>query len=365
MTSDSRIHEVLRHVVDGHDLREELALQEVKAAQPTDWADFTVVALEDDVAARRPRHGHALRIIVAVAACTLVAGAVVLPITLRNRPRPSGPPAAGQPVTTGYRSTVKVRVGLPPAPPTTATGSTTTQPVGVKLGNSVQLALASGTRQVALHRSHLGPDEPGIDFRATTDATGDVLSLTAIAPTGSESTTLARNWATAFATARRADARSQLLRSRHNLELRVAQFHNELERVDTQLETLAPATYKDLSQYDPGGIHSAARPKPPFTVPEHATPQVLNLAFERVQILRSLRQITPSASLGHFEGFITPLVIAQIISQSPAVRIKPPHRDSNTSTTLIAIGLLLAGLILATSAVLFRRRSRAGQPGSA
>ena len=35
MTSDSRIHDVLRHAVDGHDLREELALQEVKAAQPT------------------------------------------------------------------------------------------------------------------------------------------------------------------------------------------------------------------------------------------------------------------------------------------------------------------------------------------
>ena len=67
MTSDSRIHDVLRHAVDGHDLREELALQQVKAAQPTDWADFTVVALEDDLAARRRRHGRAQRIVVAVA----------------------------------------------------------------------------------------------------------------------------------------------------------------------------------------------------------------------------------------------------------------------------------------------------------
>jgi hypothetical protein len=361
MTSDSRIHDVLRHLVDGHDLREELALQQVKAAQSTDWADFTVVALEDDLVARRPRHGRAQRIVVAVAVCALVAGAVALPIALRNRPRPSPPATAGQPVTTGYRSTVKVRIGPPPAQPSTATASTTTQPAGVTIGNPVRMALASGIRQIALHRSHLGPNEPGVDFRATTNATGDVLSLTAIAPTGSESTTLARNWATAFGTARRADARNQLLRQRHTVELHVTQLHEQLQHVDKQLETLAPATYKDLSQYDAAGTHSA-RATPPPPVPENGTPQVLNLAFERIQILSNLAQYGKSATVGRFEGFPLTPVAAQVLSQTAAVQIKSPHR-SNTSTTWMAIGLLVAGLILATSAVLLRRRTRADRVG--
>ena len=196
-----------------------------------------------------------------------------------------------------------MRIGLPPSQPSTATASTTTQPVSVKLGNPVQLALAPGLRQIALHRSHLRSDDPGIDFRATTDATGDVLSLTVIAPTGIESTTLARNWATAFGAARRADARNQLLRDRHNVQLRVTQLHSELQRVDTQLETLAPATYKDLLQYDAGGIHPKGSTPPP-PVPERATPQVLNLAFERIQILASLTHYAQKRSGSALRGFL-------------------------------------------------------------
>ena len=293
MTFDSRLRDELRRVVDGHDLREEVALRQVKAAQPTSWADFTVVALEDDLAVRRSPRGPAQRIVGAVAASALLAGAVALPVALRNRPRPAVPPAAGQSVTTGYRSTVTVRIGPAPSQTSTATASTTTQPMSVELGNPVQMALAPGLRKIALLHSHLPINEPGIDFRATTNATGDVLSLTVIAPTGRESTTLSRNWATAFGAARRADARNQLLRDRRNVNMRVTQLRSELRRVDAQLEALAPATYKNLLQYDAGGTHPKGSAPPP-PVPERATPQVLNLAFERIQILSSLTQSAQS-----------------------------------------------------------------------
>src|SRR6202521_146262 len=112
MSCDSRLRDALRDAVDGHYLREDVALQEVNAAQPTEWADFTVVALEDDLGSRRSQHARAQRIVGAVAAVgALLAGAVALPVARRDRPGPPAPRPAGQPVTTGYRSTVTVRIG--------------------------------------------------------------------------------------------------------------------------------------------------------------------------------------------------------------------------------------------------------------
>jgi hypothetical protein len=363
MSFDSRVRDELRQAVDGHDLREEAALRQVKSTRPTEWAGFTVVALEDDLAARHSPPRRVQRILGAVAACALLAGAVALPVALRNRSRSPAPHAAGQPVTTGYRSTVTVRIGPPPAQPSTATASTTTQAVSVKLGNPARLALTPGLRAIALRRSHLPSNDPGIDFQAKTNATGDVLSLTVIAPTGRESTTLSRNWATAFGTARRADARDQLLRDRHNVQTRVTQLRSELRRVDTQLVMLAPGTYKDVLQYDAADVHPKGSTPPP-PVPERATPHVLNLAFERIQILASLAQSARSTAAQRFEGFSPLVVFAQIVEQTRAVRIQPPHRHSNMSTALIAIGLLLAGAVLATSAFLVGRRSRTLRPSS-
>jgi hypothetical protein len=355
MSFDSRLRDALRHAVDGHDVREDAALEEVKAAQPTEWADFTVVAIEDVLASRRSQHARAQRIVGAFAACALLAGAVALPVALRNRPRPPTPHTAGQPVTAGYRSTVTLRIGQAPSPHATPT----TQPLGITLAAPVQLALASGTRNTALRQSHLRSNDPEIEFQATTDATGEVLSLTVIAPTRIETTTLARNWAIVFVDVRKADARRQIKEDQHNLTLRATELQRELQLVDTQLMKLAPTEYKDLLQHDRGGIH--LRPTAPSSAPEQGSVKLLNLAFARIQILASREQSGKRAANLRFI-LLTPDVFASLVSQTPAVQIRPPHRDSNTATTLTAIGLLLAGLVLATSAFLLSRRSRGLSP---
>jgi len=358
MSFDSRLRDGLRQAVDGHDLREDAALQEVKAAHPTEWADFTVGGLEDLVS-QRSQHARAHRIVGTVAVCALLAGAVALPVALRNRPRPPAPRPAGQSVTTGYRTTVTVRVGPAPSHPATPT----TQPLGITLAAPVQLALASATRNTALRESHVGSSDPGIGFEATTDAAGDLLSLSVLAPTGGEATTLARNWAYTFIDLRRADARRHILDDQHNVKVQAKELRAELQRVDTQLVKLAPTTYKNLLQYDRAGIDRGL-PRPPWPVPEQgASVKLLNLTFERLQILASLTQSGKRAAELHFES-LSPVseVFAQLISQTPALQIKPPHRDSNTPTTVIAVGLLLAGLALATSAFLLSRRSRGISP---
>ena len=146
---DSHLRDELRRVADGLDLREEVALQHVKATQPTDWADFAVVASTTRLLHRSRAHPHATARRRAPA-CALVAGAVALPIALRDRPSDSAPVAAGQPIATGYRSTATVRVGPPPSQtPSSSQPSptTTTQPVSVKLADPVQFALRSGLRR--------------------------------------------------------------------------------------------------------------------------------------------------------------------------------------------------------------------------
>jgi len=361
MSCDSRLRDVLREAVAGHDLREEIALEHVKATQPVEWDDFTVGALAD-LAAPRSQHARAQRIVAALAACALLAGAVALPVALRNRSRRPAPRTASQPVTTGYRSTVVLRTVIWSSPPSTPT----TQPLGITLADPVKLALASGTRTTALRQSHLRSDDPGINFQATTDATGHVFSLTVITPTANETTTLARNWAYLVIDARIADATRQIKEEQHNLDLRATALHSELLRVDLQLVNLAPGTYKDLLQYDFPGPRPGRRTAPPpsstSSAPEQGSVKLLNLEFERAQILSSITQSGTRRAYLRIILLKPEVLGASPVSQTPPVQIKPPHRDSNMSTVLIAVGLLLAGLVLATSAFWLRRRSRRVRP---
>ena len=253
-----------------------------------------------------------------------------------------------------------VRIG--PAPSQRSTPTASTQSVSVNLGDPVQLAVAARTRHAALRMSHSRSNDHGIDFQATTDATGDVISLAVITPTRIATTTLARDWAIGFADARRAEARRQILEDQQNLNLRATKLHSELLRVDTQLVKLAPNTYKDLLRYD-GGYSNLGRLTPPPPVPEQASVKVLNLAFERIQLLTSLTQSGTRAADLRISA-AAPEVFAQIVSQTPAVQINPPHRNGNTATTFMAIGLLLGGLALATTAFLLGRHRRPVQPAS-
>jgi hypothetical protein len=355
MNFDSRLRDELHEAVDGHDLREEIALQHVKSMQPTEWSDFAVVALEDPTSPHRP-HARAQRLVGVLAACALLAGAVALPVALRNRPPAAR--AAAAPVTTGYRSTATVRIGPAPSHPSPSSGSTpaspTTAPLGVKLTDPVLVALRPEVRDQAIAQSHLRSDDPGIDFQATTDTAGDLLSLIATAPTGSEATTLARNWAAAFVAARIAEATVRIRAAAHNLNSQLTKLHGELQRVDRQLVKLLPATYKNLLHFDSGN-NGLGHATPPPPVPEQGSVKALNLAFERIQLLASISQL--GDRVARSAGTV-PAVYASVVSQTPAALIDPPHRDSNTSTTVIAIGLLLGGLVLAAGAFLLGRRSR-------
>ena len=142
----------------------------------------------------------------------------------------------------------------------------------------------------------------------------------------------------------------------HTQNLQVTKLHGELQRVDKQLAMLAPGAYKNLVPYDTGRIHLGSPLAPP-PVPERGSTKVLNLAFERIQILATLTQVGNRLASTRIAQ-ATPEVFAQVISQTPAVLIKPPHHDSNTSSTWIAIGLLFGGVVLAGSAFLLGRHSR-------
>ena len=350
MSFDSRLRDELRQAADAHDPREDLALQHVKATQPTEWAALSVVALQD-LDSPRSAYVRAQRIVGALAACALLSGAIALPVALRNRSRDTAPAAAPKPVTTGFRSTVTLRIA-PSPPPSTPT----TQPMGITLADPVRLALAPGTRTATLQRSHLRSDDPGVEFDATTDATGDLLSLTVITPTRVETTTLARNWATMFVNARIADAKRQIREQQHQLMLRVTELHRELRQVDEQLVKLLPVVYKGVLRFDaPNGNLPGRGPDGPPPVPEQGSPRALNLAFERIQILAKLSESGKNAASLRITA-VEPNVYATIVSQTPPVFIHPPHR--NTSTVLLAIGLLLGGALLAGSAFMLGRRSR-------
>jgi hypothetical protein len=335
----------------------------VKASQPDDWTDLTVVALEQSDALH-PKHARTQRVVGALAAAALLAGAVALPAALHTRSRSAdshvtgpltGPSTCSRPVDTGYRSTVIMRIAERPPVPASAPATTpATRPVKLSEGEPVQLAFA--TCEAALVQSHLRSGD-GISFDATTNATGDLLSLTVVTPSSSGTTTLARNWAATFRRARIADAKAQIRQQQHQLSVRVAELHHELRRVDDRLVKLMPTVYGGVLRFDaPGGGPPDRAAGGPPPVPEQGTPAALNLAFERIQILSSLTNAGENAASLRIT-VVKPDVFATVVSQSPAVLIKAPHHATNTSTVLVAIALLAGGVLLAASAFWLGRRN--------
>jgi len=325
MSCDSRLRDVLREAVAGHDLREEIALEHVKATQPVEWDDFTVGALAD-LAAPRSQHARAQRIVAALAACALLAGAVALPVALRNRSRRPAPRTASQPVTTGYRSTVVLRTVIWSSPPSTPT----TQPLGITLADPVKLALASGTRTTALRQSHLRSDDPGINFQATTDATGHVFSLTVITPTGK----------------RDDDPRSQLgipghrcsHRGRHTSDQRgAAQSGSARHRTPQRTPARRPATRESGTGHvqRPAAIRL---PRPPARTSDSAT-AIFNLFSSRAGISEAAqsRVRTRPDPVEHHAVRYTPRVSAHHLAQTRGLGgfarlADAPSPDSNLRT---------------------------------
>ncbi len=353
MSLDSRIRDELRAVTSSHDLDEDAALRAVKDRAAR--ANVNVVPLEDGNEPRRPL-ARSQRLVGALAAAALIAGAIAVPFALRDRSRETATPseAAGG-SGTRYRSTVVIRVDEAP----TVEPTPTTKPSRIELTDAGRLAMTSAIRKGALSRSDLDADDPRVSFGASIAGGSDELSLTVTAPTGPQATALARDWATVLTKARIAEAKTQIRAQQHALAVQVRALHEQLRSVDHQLATLLPDEYGDVERFDSPSPRFPGREQGgPPPVPENGTPKALNLAFERIQILEKLDVLSNQAATLRI-SVVKPDVYATVVSQSRAVRIESD--ESNTSTGLIAGGLLLAGVVLAGTALLLGRRSRRRQ----
>jgi hypothetical protein len=117
--------------------------------------------------------------------------------------------------------------------------------------------------------------------------------------------------------------------------------------------------YGDVLKFDAGLNFLGGQPPPP--VPEQGGPHALNLAFERIQLIKQLQKAGErDASLRI--AAVEPAVFASIVSVSRPVLIRPPHHHTNTLTVLLAVGLLTGGVLLAGSAFWLGRRRRRPQP---
>jgi hypothetical protein len=242
-----------------------------------------------------------------------------------------------------YRSTATVSVGPPPS------SSSFLRTPTVNLEDPQGFALAPGTRRAALVASHLVADDRQVEFRVTRSSE-NVYSLQAEAPEASVSATVTRNWVSAVATARRADLRRQIREQQATLNREVVTLDQQLRTVDEALVKLDPVVYKDLLLYD-NGVNLGRRPP---LVPERGSPRELNLAFERVQLLKKGRA-TASRAAGLRIAELKPDEITKFIGQTPAT-----HVDQTPPATVPALAGWLAGvvLVLAGAFMTYRLRTR-------
>jgi len=259
-----------------------------------------------------------------------------------------------------YRSIVSERVAATPPKQKNSSSkksktatSTTVPTVNLVLSGPQKFALQRGLRDLALTKSHLRTNA-GIGFASKLDDTQSLLSLIVTAPTRLEAQTVARNWASAFTSARKANARALLLKQRHQVQVKVGTLHNELVRVDAQLVKLMPIVYHGILRFDaPNGNLRATKNSTtaPPPVPEQGSVHALNLAFERIELLSAVEKFGQEAASDRFSA-LTTNTVAQIISQSAPTRVAKVQ-----ATTLPALGGLFGGLLFALGAALLVDRA--------
>jgi Mrp family chromosome partitioning ATPase len=261
-----------------------------------------------------------------------------------------------------YRSTVTVRVGeKPPAVDLSnaqarrlATTSTTT-PLNIALVGPEKFALRQGVRSRALRLSHLRTTAR-IGFATRLDSSGSTLSLIVTAPSKAQAQTVGRNWAKTFKRSRISDSKHKIIKAQNQLSVRVRRLHDELRRVDAKLVKLMPIVYHGILRFNapngnfPGVDNNGVGGGPP-PVPETGSVYGLNLAFERISLLKSLTDSATKASELRINK-VKPDVMAEKIGQTPAERVQKAH-----ATTLPALGGLLGGLLLALAAALLVDRA--------
>ncbi len=328
MDLDERLRDELRHAVEPGQLREDDALDDVRATHRRGLVRERVT-----------------RQTIAVAVVVSLFASVAIIVSWRNAPDHAGVAAGSD----RFSSTVTIRVAL--TAPSLSTSTTTSRTF--KLADPRTLALAPSTRRAALLSVQLSLDDPSVDFRAALNPTRDLLSLTVTAPSARESTAVTREWASAFAKAERAEA-IQLLDLRNRaLDRRITVLHQHLETIDAELIRIDPATFKGRLGF-PGHHHMTDPATPPLHVPEAGSVHELNLANERIQILSQLADAGADAARNQISLGGPP--ISQNLAQTRAVRVETSSPPTVPLLVSWAIGLVV---VLAGAFFLYRRRTRA------
>jgi hypothetical protein len=339
MTVDERLRSRLRDAATGPPIEMDDALRTVHAR-------LDAVDLED----RAQPRARGPRLVAVLAGCTLLAGAVVLPIALQSsRDRApvasSAPGRCGHTLTKGYRSTAVVRIAESISTPLSVPYPEFPKPVPAALGLCDSV----------LSRVH--PKTDDVQFAAQTDAHAQLLSLTVSTPSRDDPAALARAWALAFRAGRLATAQQQIIERQRTLTGRVRSLHDELRQVDTELAMLMPEVYGDLPRIDAPLGHTPDTVPP---IPETGSADLLNLAFERVSLLNELKDAGAQAATLRITR-VKPQVFATLISVSAPVRFPSPSDHSPSAGVLLAIGLIAGGVALGAAGFLLGRRSRRAQ----
>ncbi len=253
-----------------------------------------------------------------------------------------------------YQSSVSIRIAQKPPKVEDKSNSsrqTTTTLPNIVLAGQQAFALRPGTRAEALKLSGLPANSPQVGFTTSLKPEGDVLALSVRAPTRVDSTKVARNWADAYVAARREAAAQQLQRDKIALSNRRTDLDLQLKYVNAILKNVMPMVYRDILRNNapfgrgPDGTNGGELLTEPWVSADSPVAvSVLNLAYQRSALLERIDEISKRiAELNLAKE--TPEVFAEIMSQTPALRV------TEAPWTAIPAGAgLLTGLLLAIAA---------------
>jgi hypothetical protein len=325
MSLDERLRAEL-HAVEPGPLREDDALDNVRLTHRRGVA-------------RRATARHALAVAVVVA----MFASVAVIVTWRNTPDRVGVAAgSGQ----RFRSTATIRIA--PHPGRDSTATTVSFPLTDADRRTLELALAPGTRRAALIAAHRAPDDSSIDFLAKLNPTRDLLLLTVTAGSAHDAVAVTREWASAFAEARRDNA----IRDLRAAARRFTALLDQLNKVNAELVRIDPATFRGRNLGFPPRHHFTDDDLSFPAVPKSAPVGERDLVDQRMQIVSRLADLSADAarvSLGQ------PQVFTTLVEQTPPVRIEAPGKSKVPVLIGGTIGLVI---LLAGSAFAYRRRAR-------
>jgi hypothetical protein len=260
-----------------------------------------------------------------------------------------------------YRSVATIQVVAGAAKPDKQSNSnrktTTSEAIVANKTSESKVALSAAVKASALRGAKLDPKTRGIGWGFKLMPDGRHVTLTATAPTKAVASSVARGWANAFKKARTDSSRTAITVAQKRQAKKFDLLRNRLLTVDAKLAKLLPGIYGGTARLDRnfagegagarGGTTSGTPDVLP-PIPDSASRYVVNLAFERPQLLSSITKLATT------NPDIPTAAFTSIIGQTPATRI-----TKTRPTTIPAAGGLLAGLAIGIgAAVLIDRRDR-------